>query len=196
MIRDGSRLIVKRRARITDHVAPENVAPETSVTLVRKMPPDRLSRCSRCRHRARSHATAHTRQEEQQNGEPDQQARLAVMIEEATVDAYGDSEQITGWYTMLEEHLALPIETAVLGIVVRVIALDLRGANTSSPSARAIANDSRSAFLICRFHRPGPHRGRIGRGVPSLGRGLITRPDRPLLGGHQSDGSWVGAGGR
>ena len=30
-------------------------------------------------------------------------ARLAAMIEEATVDAYGDSEQTTGWYTMLEE---------------------------------------------------------------------------------------------
>ena len=33
-------------------------------------------------------------------------ARLAAMIEEATVNAYGDSEQTTGWYTMLEEHLA------------------------------------------------------------------------------------------
>ena len=29
-------------------------------------------------------------------------ARLAAMIEEATVDAYGDSEQTTGWYTMLD----------------------------------------------------------------------------------------------
>ncbi len=34
-------------------------------------------------------------------------ARLAAMIEEATVDAYGESEEITGWYTVLEEHLAL-----------------------------------------------------------------------------------------
>jgi hypothetical protein len=56
-------------------------------------------------------------------------ARLAAMIEEATVDAYGDSEQTTGWYTMLEEHLALPFETTVLGVVVRVVALDLRGDN-------------------------------------------------------------------
>ncbi len=43
-------------------------------------------------------------------------ARLAAMIEEATVDAYGDSEQTTGWYTMIEEHLALPFETTVLGV--------------------------------------------------------------------------------
>jgi hypothetical protein len=56
-------------------------------------------------------------------------ARLAAMIEEATVDAYGESEQTTGWYTMLEEHLALPFETTVLGVVVKVASLDLRGDN-------------------------------------------------------------------
>ena len=54
-------------------------------------------------------------------------ARLAAMIEEATVDAYGESEQTTGWYTMLEEHLALPFDTTVLGVVVKVARLDLRG---------------------------------------------------------------------
>jgi hypothetical protein len=34
------------------------------------------------------------------------------MIEEATDDAYRDSEQTTGWYTMLDEYLALPFETS------------------------------------------------------------------------------------
>ena len=56
-------------------------------------------------------------------------ARLAAMIEEATVDAYGESKQTTGWYTMLEEHLALPFDTTVLGVVVKVVRLDLRGHN-------------------------------------------------------------------
>jgi hypothetical protein len=56
-------------------------------------------------------------------------ARLAAMIEQATTDAYGESEEITGWYTMLEEHLALPFETTVLGVVVKVAGLDLRGDN-------------------------------------------------------------------
>jgi uncharacterized Zn finger protein len=55
--------------------------------------------------------------------------RLAAMIEEATVDAYGESEQTTGWYTMLEEHLALPFDTTVLGVLVKVARLDLRGDN-------------------------------------------------------------------
>jgi hypothetical protein len=41
--------------------------------------------------------------------------RLTEMIEEATVDAYGESEQATGWFTMIENNLALPFETKVLG---------------------------------------------------------------------------------
>ena len=56
-------------------------------------------------------------------------ARLVTMIEAATVDAYGESELTTGWYTMLEEHLALPFDTTVLGVLVRVASLDLRGHN-------------------------------------------------------------------
>jgi hypothetical protein len=31
---------------------------------------------------------------------------------------------------MREEHLALPFETTVLGVVVKVVALDIRGDNT------------------------------------------------------------------
>jgi hypothetical protein len=53
-------------------------------------------------------------------------ARLAEMIEEATVDAYGESEQMAGWLTKLEEHLELPFDTEVLGVSVRVTRIDHR----------------------------------------------------------------------
>jgi hypothetical protein len=53
-------------------------------------------------------------------------ARIAEMVEQATVDAYGDAEQATGWYTMFEEHLGLPFETKVLGVTVTVKRIDLR----------------------------------------------------------------------
>jgi hypothetical protein len=56
-------------------------------------------------------------------------ARLAEMIEEATVDAYGESEQATGWYTMLENCLELPFETELFGVRVAVVRLDLRDEN-------------------------------------------------------------------
>jgi hypothetical protein len=48
------------------------------------------------------------------------------MIEEATVDAYDESEQATGWFTMFEEHFELPFETKVLGTPVSVTSIDLR----------------------------------------------------------------------
>ncbi len=51
--------------------------------------------------------------------------RLAELIEEATVDAYGPSEQISGFYTMLEEPLACPFMTTVLRVEVTVERVDL-----------------------------------------------------------------------
>src|SRR5215471_15613913 len=54
-------------------------------------------------------------------------AQLAEMIAQATVDAYGESEQITGWLTMIDENLAVPFETTVLGVPVIVERVDLDG---------------------------------------------------------------------
>ena len=36
------------------------------------------------------------------------QTRLAEMIEEATVDCYNESEQVTGWFTMIDDNLRSP----------------------------------------------------------------------------------------
>ncbi len=52
-------------------------------------------------------------------------ARLEAMIEEVVVDAHDESEQIGGLYTMIEEHVAVPFETTLLGVPVTVKAVDL-----------------------------------------------------------------------
>ena len=52
-------------------------------------------------------------------------ARLDEMIEEATVDANGEDEQVLGLYTLLGEYLALPFKTVVLGVDVTVEDIDL-----------------------------------------------------------------------
>ena len=52
-------------------------------------------------------------------------ARLDALIAEALVDAYGDSEERTAFYTVLEGSLALPFTTQVLGVEVLVERLDL-----------------------------------------------------------------------
>lgn len=50
--------------------------------------------------------------------------RLAAMIEEATVDAYNESEQLTGWFTMIEGNLEVPFESRILGVQVTVERID------------------------------------------------------------------------
>lgn len=52
-------------------------------------------------------------------------ARFAEMVEEATVDCYNDSEKIIGWFTMIEDNLAVPFEATVLGVPVVVERVDL-----------------------------------------------------------------------
>src|SRR5258708_7036711 len=52
-------------------------------------------------------------------------AKLDEMIEEATVDAYGESEQTVGFFTVLEERLKLPFKAEVLGMDVIVERLDM-----------------------------------------------------------------------
>ena len=64
---------------------------------------------------------------------------LEEMIEEATVDCYNESEQITGWFTMIDENLAVPFETTVLGVMVTVERVDL--------------NRSEQIVAVCRVGR-------------------------------------------
>lgn len=51
--------------------------------------------------------------------------RLDELITQATVDAYDESEQATGFHTMLEEHIGLPFKVEVLGVEVTVERLDM-----------------------------------------------------------------------
>ena len=45
---------------------------------------------------------------------------LNALVEEATVDAYGDEEQLSGFAVMIEDNLAVPFETTVLGVTLTV----------------------------------------------------------------------------
>ncbi|HEX2745080.1 MAG TPA: hypothetical protein VHN16_11845 [Streptosporangiaceae bacterium] len=45
---------------------------------------------------------------------------LDALVEEATVDAYGDDEQLGGFAVMIGENLETPFETTVLGVQVTV----------------------------------------------------------------------------
>jgi hypothetical protein len=52
-------------------------------------------------------------------------ARLDALVEEATTDAYNEGEQIVGFLTLIDDNLATPFETNVLGVDVTVERVDL-----------------------------------------------------------------------
>ncbi|MFF4753446.1 hypothetical protein ACWD5R_09580 [Streptomyces sp. NPDC002514] len=53
-------------------------------------------------------------------------AALDAMVAEAIVDAYGEYEQLAALQAVIEDRLALPFDTAVLGVTVAVTAVRLR----------------------------------------------------------------------
>ncbi|MFL6236210.1 MAG: calcium-binding protein [Thermoanaerobaculia bacterium] len=79
-------------------------------------------------------------------------AELDRLIEEATVDCHDESEQIAGFYTMLEDNLALPFETQVLGVRVTVESLDL----TDAEEIVAVCRRGQARQVIPILHLPLP----------------------------------------
>jgi hypothetical protein len=53
--------------------------------------------------------------------------RLDELVEEALVDACGDSEQATSFYTMTENDLRLAFETEILGAAASLESIDIAG---------------------------------------------------------------------
>ena len=70
---------------------------------------------------------------------PLSKAYLERLVEEAVVDTYNESEQRCGLFTMIEEHLALPFETDMLSVTVKVERIDL--------------NEAEEVVAICRRGR-------------------------------------------
>jgi hypothetical protein len=82
-------------------------------------------------------------------------AQLDAMVEEATVDCYNESEQITGLFTVIEDELATPFKTQVLGVEVTV--------------ERVTLNDNDQIVAIC-------SREKLRQTIPLLDLPLPTPP--------------------
>jgi hypothetical protein len=79
-------------------------------------------------------------------------AKLRKLIEDATVDAYNDSEQRVGFLTMIQENLQLPFKTYVLGIEVLVERFDM----TASEQIVAVCRNGRTRQRIAILDLPLP----------------------------------------
>ena len=89
--------------------------------------------------------------------------RLEQLIDQATVDAYNESEQRGGIFTIIEESLALPFKTTVLGVSVVVERIDL--------------TDTDEIVALC-------CRGKVRQTIPLLD---LPLPDPPPAGGEWID---------
>src|SRR4249920_147973 len=80
--------------------------------------------------------------------------KLDKMIEEATVDCYDELEQASGFYTMIEDHLAVPFATEVLGVEVSVVGVEMD--NNGSLKAVCQRNGKRQLIGLIGLELPKP----------------------------------------
>jgi len=79
---------------------------------------------------------------------------LDKLIDEATTDAYNESEQAGGFFAMIEENLALPFVTQVLGQDVTVTKVDIT--NRDQIVAICLRGKARQAIPILDLPLPAP----------------------------------------
>ena len=89
--------------------------------------------------------------------------KLEAMARAATIDCYNESEEITGWFTTIEENLATPFETRVLGAAVTIERIELNEAGQIvAVWAGGIGRRSRCSIFPClgcgRWDRSGSRR--------------------------------------
>src|SRR3569832_2150391 len=108
-------------------------------------------------------------------------ARLAEMIEEATVDAHGDSEQATGWFTMIraERGPALRDENPGHRRPRREDRPQHRQQDQRHLHAQRRAPSDLDRGLTASVSET--QRQRVDRGVPPLARKEVSRAHLPRL---------------
>ena len=87
---------------------------------------------------------------------PPSRRRLERVAEEAIVDAYGESEQRTGLFTMIDEHLETPFETEVLGVKAVVERVDLANSDEIVTVCRGGGRGQRIPILDLQLPTPPP----------------------------------------
>jgi len=81
------------------------------------------------------------------------EAELDALIAQATVDCYNEDEELTGFAVMIDDNLALPFETTILGVTVTVRKIDQTG---SGIVAICVRGKHRQAIPILDLPLPDP----------------------------------------
>lgn len=97
-------------------------------------------------------------------------AELDGLIEEATVDTYDEIEAVNGFLAVVDEHLAVPFATTVLGVEVTVVKIYLT--NDSRMVARCVREGFQQDIGLAELPLPEPPRtGRTGSRRTGAGSG-------------------------
>ena len=83
-------------------------------------------------------------------------AKLEALIEESVVDAYGEDEEKVGFLTMVQEHLALPFPTNILGVEAVVEKVDMTRDGRIVAVCRRDGVKQRIEILDLPLPRPAP----------------------------------------
>jgi len=81
------------------------------------------------------------------------EAELGALIAQATVDCYNEGEELAGFAVMIEDNLAMPFETTVLGVTVTVKKI---GQTESGIVATCVRGKHRQAIAILDLPLPDP----------------------------------------
>jgi len=81
------------------------------------------------------------------------EAELDALIAQATVDCYNEGEELAGFAVMIEDNLAMPFETSVLGVTVTVKKI---GQTDSGIVAICVRGKHRQAIAILDLPLPDP----------------------------------------
>ncbi len=84
------------------------------------------------------------------------EARLDELVEEATVDCYNESEQVSGFFCMLEDQLAIPFTTKLLGEEIIVEKIDVTEEDEIIAICRRGRNRQRVNILDLPLPNPSP----------------------------------------
>jgi hypothetical protein len=84
-------------------------------------------------------------------------ATLERLIDEATGDAYTEAEQVSGFLTAIQDNLALPFVTRVLGAEVSVERVELTGADEIVDVCRRGRTRQAVPILALPLPKPAPN---------------------------------------
>ena len=74
---------------------------------------------------------------------------LDALVEEATIDAYGDDEQLGGFAAMIEDNLEMPFETRALAVTVIVKGVTQTASGIVADCGRSAAARGRVGLVAC-----------------------------------------------